>query len=95
MAAEDVARAVGRAAVGTPVNDIIETGGPELFRMDQLIQQRLVALNDQRSVITDPGARYFGARLSERTLLPGEGAQLGEVTLEAWAAGMATQGAAR
>src|SRR5262245_50435656 len=32
MAAEDVATALGRVAVGAPVNGIVEIAGPELFR---------------------------------------------------------------
>lgn len=84
MAADDVARAVGRAAVEPPVNGVIETAGPARFRLDQLIRDRWRARQDPRQVITDPDARYFGARLGERTLLPGDGAQLGSVTLEEW-----------
>lgn len=84
MAAADVAQAVGRAAVGVPVNGIIETAGPAVFRLDELIRDRLRARQDPRQVITDPDARYSGARLSERTLLPGDEAHLGSVTLEEW-----------
>src|SRR6201999_2242723 len=40
MAAEDVASAVGRVAVGQPINDTVEIGGPEEFRIDDLIRQR-------------------------------------------------------
>jgi hypothetical protein len=36
MAADDVASAVGRIAVGPPVNGIVEIGGPEQFRLDEL-----------------------------------------------------------
>lgn len=84
MAADDVAKAVGRAALGPPVNGIIETAGPARFRLDKLIRDGLRARQDPREVITDPDARYFGARLSERTLLPGDDAQLGSITLEEW-----------
>ena len=84
MAADDVAQAVGSAAVGVPVSGIIETAGPARFRLDQLIGSLLRARQDPRQVITDPDARYFGARLSERTLLPGDDAQLGSVTWEEW-----------
>ncbi|HWA16444.1 MAG TPA: NAD(P)H-binding protein, partial [Gemmatimonadales bacterium] len=36
IASDDVARAVGKAAVSPPVNGIIEIAGPEQFRLDQL-----------------------------------------------------------
>ena len=85
MAAEDVAIAVGRVAVGQPVNGIVETGGPEQFRLDELVRRRLAQLNDPREVITDPHARYSGAELDERTLVPGKDARLGQTRFETWA----------
>ncbi|MGA7906907.1 MAG: SDR family oxidoreductase [Candidatus Sulfotelmatobacter sp.] len=84
MAADDVARAVGRVAVGQPVNGIVEIGGPEQFRVDELVRRRLASLKDPREVISDPNARYAGAKLSERTLLPGNNARLGETRFETW-----------
>ena len=84
MAADDVARAVGRIAVGPPVNGIVEIGGPEQFRMDDLVRRRLVALKDFREVIPDPKALYSGAKISERTLVPGNNARLGETRFETW-----------
>src|SRR5437868_15017666 len=69
MAADDVASAVGRIAVGQPVNGIIEVGGPEQFRLDELGRRRLASLNDHREVIADPSALYGAARVSERALV--------------------------
>ena len=68
MAADDVAKAVGRIAVGAPVNGTIEVAGPQQFRFDELIRQGLGARNDPREVVVDPHARYFGAELGERSL---------------------------
>ena len=84
MAADDVASAVGRIAVGQPVNGIIEIGGPEQFRLDELVRRRLASLKDPREVIADPNARYAGAKLSEKTLLPGNNGRLGETRFETW-----------
>jgi len=84
MAAADVASAVGRIAVGQPVNGIIEIGGPEQFRVDELVRRRLATLKDPREVIADSDARYSGAKLSEKTLLPGNDAPLGETHFETW-----------
>ncbi len=84
MAADDVASAVGRVAVGQPVNGTVEIGGPEQFRLDELVRRRLASLKDLREVIADPSARYAGAKVSERTLVPGENARLGETRFEAW-----------
>jgi uncharacterized protein YbjT (DUF2867 family) len=82
IASEDVAKTVGKVSVGAPVNGVIEVGGPEQFRFDEIIRRALAARKDPREVIADPKARYFGAVLSERTLVPDAGARVGEVTLE-------------
>jgi uncharacterized protein YbjT (DUF2867 family) len=84
MAAEDVASAVGRISVGSPVNGIVEVAGPQQFRLDELIRQFLRERRDPREVITDPHARYFGAELDERTLLPGDDARLAETRFDDW-----------
>jgi len=84
MAADDVATGVARVAVGLPVNGIVEIGGPEQFRLDELVRRRLASLKDFREVIADPNARYSGAKISERTLVPGNSARLGETRFETW-----------
>ena len=84
MAADDVASATGRIAVGSAVNGIVEIGGPEQFRLDELVRRRLATLNDPREVIADPNALYSGAKISERTLVPGKDARLGQTRFETW-----------
>jgi uncharacterized protein YbjT (DUF2867 family) len=84
MAAEDVAEAVGRVSVGSPVNGTVEVAGPERFRLDELVRRGLSARDDPREVIADPHARYFGAELSERTLVPGDDAILAESRFDDW-----------
>ena len=86
MASDDVAAAVGRVAVGEPLNGIREIGGPEQFRLDELVRKGLAAKGDPREVVADEEARYSGARVSERTLLPGPDAQLGEIIFDRWLA---------
>jgi uncharacterized protein YbjT (DUF2867 family) len=72
--------------VGEPLNGIREIGGPEQFRLDELVRKGLAAKGDPREVITDEQARYYGVRLSERTLVPGPDAELGEITFNEWLA---------
>jgi uncharacterized protein YbjT (DUF2867 family) len=91
MAADDVATAVGRVAMGSPVNGTIEVGGPEQFRLDELVRRFLAARKDPRQVVTDPHARYYGIEVSERTLVPGNNAKLGETTFETWLTQSAAQ----
>jgi uncharacterized protein YbjT (DUF2867 family) len=90
MAADDVASAVGRVAVGAPLNGIVEVGGPQRFRLDELIRGILKQHDDPREVVADPRARYFGINPSERVLLPGEGALLAETRIEDWLSQLAT-----
>ena len=91
MAADDVAKVVGRTAVRSPLNEIVEVGGPEQFRFDEMIRMGLNARNDPRAVIVDPHARYFGTELSERSLVPSDGAVLGETRFEDWLTGSVSQ----
>ena len=91
MAADEVATAVGRIAVSRPMNGIVEIAGPEQFRVDELVRRRLASLKDPREVIADPNARYSGAEISDKTLLPGNNARLGETRFETWLTQSAAQ----
>jgi uncharacterized protein YbjT (DUF2867 family) len=84
MAADDVAKAVGRVAVGAPVNGTVEVAGPQQFRFDELIRLGLGARHDTRKVVVDPHAKYFGAELAERSLVPAGDARLGEIRFQEW-----------
>jgi uncharacterized protein YbjT (DUF2867 family) len=91
MAAEDVAKAVGRVAVGAPVNGTVEVAGPQQFRFDELIRQGLAAYHDPREVVADPHARYFGTELGERSLIPWGEARLGDIRFDQWLGQLALQ----
>ena len=84
IAAEDVASALGEISLGPPVNGIVEVAGPEQFRFDELVRRWLDVRHDPREVISDSHARYYGAELQERTLLPGDEATLAETHFERW-----------
>jgi uncharacterized protein YbjT (DUF2867 family) len=84
IAADDVATAVARTALGRPLNGTIEVAGPDQFRLDELIRTELIALDDPRQVVADPQARYFGAVLDERSLVPGRGATVFPTRFADW-----------
>ena len=42
------------------------------------------ARNDPRQVVADPDAPYFGARLTERMLMPGSDVTLGSISFADW-----------
>src|SRR5215469_3212917 len=54
MSADDVAELVGQVAMATPVNGMVEIGGPQQFRLDELVRQALAVWKDPRDVVTDP-----------------------------------------
>jgi uncharacterized protein YbjT (DUF2867 family) len=76
MASADVAEAVAIAALNEPVNGVIEVGGPQRFRLPEIIGIALTASGDTRPVVTDPAAGYWGVQIDESTLVPTEGATL-------------------
>jgi uncharacterized protein YbjT (DUF2867 family) len=84
MAADDVASALGRVAVGLPANGTIEVGGPEKFRLDELVRKALAVWRDPREVVADPHARYYGIEVTERALIPEDNAQRSETRFETW-----------
>ncbi|HZS60824.1 MAG TPA: cupin domain-containing protein [Gemmatimonadaceae bacterium] len=85
MAAEDVAvQLCGAAALNAPRMGVVEVAGPERFRFDEFIRMGLEARHDSRQVVADPAARYFGAELNEYSLVPADGAKLGDIRFEDW-----------
>jgi uncharacterized protein YbjT (DUF2867 family) len=84
IAADDVAAAVAEVVLGAPVNDIVEVAGPERARLSDMVQRVLGAKRDPRRVMEDPEARYFGAKLDDRTLVPGDNPRIGPTGFEEW-----------
>ena len=83
-AADDVAAALAVAAVGAPVNGTVELAGPERFRLDELTRRVLSSNGDARQVTADRSARYFGAELDDRSLIPGDDARIAPTRFEDW-----------
>jgi len=84
IAADEVAQAVCRTALGKPLNGRVEVAGPEQYRMDEFFRAALAAVNDPREVITDAHSRYFGSELRERSLVPLGDAILGQTKYADW-----------
>jgi uncharacterized protein YbjT (DUF2867 family) len=90
IAADDVAAAVCEISQRPPADGIIEIAGPDQFYLDEFIRHGLKAKGDPRTVVADPKARYFGAELRERTLVPDNAVHIGEIRFEDWLADAAT-----
>jgi uncharacterized protein YbjT (DUF2867 family) len=84
IAADDVAESLASAAFEAPPNGIVEIAGPQSFHLNELVGRVLAARLDERLVIADPDAPYFGVRLSDLTLVPGHDARIAATTFEEW-----------
>jgi uncharacterized protein YbjT (DUF2867 family) len=84
IAADDVATAVASAAVGRPINGVTEIAGPEAIGMDDFVRTALAANADQRRVVTDAQAPYFGAVIDDHTLEPDRDATIFATRYSDW-----------
>jgi uncharacterized protein YbjT (DUF2867 family) len=84
VAAEDVAGALAAALSSAPKNAVLEIAGAERLRLNEVAVEIATAYEDGRRIIADVHARYFGAKLSERSLLPGPGASIASHGLNDW-----------
>jgi uncharacterized protein YbjT (DUF2867 family) len=84
IASDDVATVMADVALAEPVNGTIEIAGPERVRLSELVTRYLKATNDPREVASDVEARYFGAKLDDRSLVPGADPRLGAIGFEEW-----------
>jgi len=84
IAADDVAAAVAELATGAPVNGRVEIGGPEALGIDDWARRLFAATGDERTVVSDPHARYFGTELAGGELTPDEGARIAPTGFDQW-----------
>jgi uncharacterized protein YbjT (DUF2867 family) len=84
VAADDVAATVADLATSSPANGRVELGGPEALSVDAWARRLFAATGDDRRVIADPHARYFGTELHGGELTPGEGARIGSIDFDSW-----------
>jgi len=84
IAADDVAAVVDDVALAAPRNGIVEIAGPERAPFNEIVARYLKAVGDQREVVSDPEARYFGGRVEERSLVPLGKARLGRIGFDEW-----------
>jgi uncharacterized protein YbjT (DUF2867 family) len=81
---DDVVSVLADVALSPPANGTLEVGGPERFPFEKFIALSLNAKHDERKVVADPHARYFGTELAEGSLTTGGKARIGQTRFEAW-----------
>jgi uncharacterized protein YbjT (DUF2867 family) len=84
IAAVDVAAALAEVAQGEPVNGVVEIGGPEALPLDELAREVMSARGDPHPIVADAQARYFGALLNDKSLIPGPNARLSNKQFGDW-----------
>jgi uncharacterized protein YbjT (DUF2867 family) len=84
IASDDVAAVVADAALGEPLNGTFDVAGPEPIRQHDLMRQFLKATGDDRAVVADPNALYYGIAVNDQSLTPGDHPRLGPTRFEDW-----------
>jgi uncharacterized protein YbjT (DUF2867 family) len=84
VAADDVAATVTELATGAPIGGIVELGGPEALSLDAWARRLFAMTGDDRAVIGDPHARYYGTELHGGELTAGPDARIGKIDFDAW-----------
>jgi uncharacterized protein YbjT (DUF2867 family) len=86
IAADDVAAEVARVAAGSPLNGVVNIGGPEKISFADLARTVLAKQGAVKTVVVDPQATYFGTPVHQNSLVTGDGAVLGTVRFADWLA---------
>jgi uncharacterized protein YbjT (DUF2867 family) len=84
VVSDDVAAALADITLGAPENGTVEVAGPEKLRLDELVRRYLSAKQDPRQVVTDVNARYYGLKVNDQSLTPGDNPRIGPTRFEDW-----------
>ncbi|MFY1621300.1 SDR family oxidoreductase, partial [Micromonospora sp. WMMD736] len=84
IAVADVAVEVARVAASTPINGIVNVGGPEKMSFAEMARAVLAHQGAAKTVVVDPQATYFGTPVARTSLVTGEGAVRAPTRLADW-----------
>jgi uncharacterized protein YbjT (DUF2867 family) len=84
IVSDEVVANLADVALGAPLNAIVEVAGPEAVPLNELAREVLSAREDSRQIVADPHARYYGAELDDRSLIPAPGARIGRLKFGDW-----------
>ena len=77
LLAAETGAGVADIAVREPLNGMIELAGPEPIPLDELVRRFLGANRDARMVTTDVHPLYFGMKINDQSLTPGDNPRIG------------------
>jgi uncharacterized protein YbjT (DUF2867 family) len=87
VAADDVAETLAQLAVRPAANGRLELAGPQPYQLSDVVSRVLAINHDERLVISDPAATYFGIHIGERALVPATVRPfIGAIGLDDWLA---------
>lgn len=84
ISVDDVAGEVAKVAQGAPLNGIVNIGGPDKFSFADMARAVLAKQGDDKPVVVDPQAKYFGTAVDDNSLVTGDDGILGETRWAAW-----------
>jgi uncharacterized protein YbjT (DUF2867 family) len=86
VAVDDVAATLAEYAAGAPANAVVDLAGPDKQPMTRFLRRYLEATGDARKVIEDAAATYFGAPLTDESLVPtgNHAERIGAISFADW-----------
>lgn len=84
IASAEVVAALSDILMAAPLNTTVEVAGPECMPMYEFVRYCLNETEDSHRLVEDKNALYFGARLNDESLVPGDNARLGTIRFETW-----------
>ncbi len=64
-----VVSVVARAAAASPLNGYVNIGGPQKISFEQMARESLERRGENKTVVVDPQAKYFGTAVDDRSLV--------------------------
>lgn len=87
IASDEVAAEVVRAAQAAAVNGIVNIGGPEKLSFADMARAVLAKHGDDKPVVVDAQATYFGTAVDDDSLVTGDDGKLATIRFADWLAG--------
>jgi uncharacterized protein YbjT (DUF2867 family) len=84
IVSDDVAAELADVAEAEPLNGTVDLEGPEPIRMDELVRRFLHSRGDNRQVVADADARYYGIKVNDQSLVPAGPSRIRATRFEEW-----------